>query len=47
MYPLIDAVYSVINIVCPVIDTVNSVINAVCPVINTSNCFYVNFLCTL
>ena len=47
MYPLIDAVYSVINIVCPVIDTVNPVINAVCPVINTSNCFYVNFLCTL
>jgi len=47
VYPLIDAVYSVINIVCPVIDTVNPVINAVCPVINTSNCFYVNFLCTL
>jgi len=47
VYPLIDAVYSVINIVCPVIDTVNPVINAVCPVIDTSNFFYVNFLCTL
>ena len=47
MYPLIDAVYSVINIVCPVIDTVNPVINAVCPVINTFKFFYVTFLCTL
>jgi len=47
VYPLIDAVYSVINIVCPVIDTVNPVINAVCPVINTFNFFYVNLLCTL